>query len=156
MSPKILEARAALKALGYNTRQVSIRQAHSTLRFTIRDAAINLAAVYAIARDAEQISRCSVSGEILCGGNTFTDVCLADDVAATLRAPLQAALAAAGESEHYDLSAVPGLAGVSVYRCDPWTWSSNRTYTRTSTPLEAAFAAWWHLNVVAPPIPDPA
>ena len=150
MSPKILEARAALKALGYNVRQVSIRQAHSTLRFTVRDATINLAAVYAIAQNAEQISRCSVSGEILCGGNTFTDVCLADDVAAILRTPLQAALAAAGESEHYDLSAVPGLVGVAIHRCDPWTWITNRTYTRTSTALEAAFAAWWHLNVVAP------
>lgn len=153
MSSTILTARAALKALGYNTRQVSIRQSHSTLYFTVRDATVNLAAVYAIARDAEQISRCSVSGEILCGGNTFTEVSLAPNVAAMLRAPLQAALAAAGESEHYDLTAVPGLAGVTVYRCDPWTWISNRAYLRTSTALEAAFAAWWQLNVVAPPNP---
>lgn len=152
MSPTITTARTAIKALGYNTRQVSIRQDHGSLRFTVRDPAVKLAAIYAIAQRAERIHRCEITGEILCGGNTFAEVCLAANVAEVIKAPLRAIIADDGARATYDLDAVPGLAGVRVYQEDPWTWTSTgaQVYLRSATALEAAFTAWWHVHVVQP------
>lgn len=60
--------RAALKAAGFNARRVTVRQHHSTLCVTIRDASAPLTKIKTIAGSFESIRRCHVTGEILCGG----------------------------------------------------------------------------------------
>ena len=80
--------RAALKAAGFNARRVTVRQNHSTLYVTIRDAWTSLTQVKAIADKFEVVRRCEASGEILCGGNIFVDVRYTDE----LVRPAQAAI----------------------------------------------------------------
>lgn len=65
--------RAALKAAGYNARQVTVRHDSCTLRVTVRSARVSLAHVEEIAGAFEKIDRDQATGEILCGGNTFVD-----------------------------------------------------------------------------------
>lgn len=66
--------RAALKAAGFNARQVTVRERASSLNVTIRDAGVRLPEVEAIARKFEHVDHCRVTGEILQGGNTFVFV----------------------------------------------------------------------------------
>jgi hypothetical protein len=80
--------RAALKAAGFNARRVTVRQNHSTLYVTIRDAWTSLTQVKAIADKFEVVRRCEASGEILCGGNIFVNVRYTDE----LVKPAQAAI----------------------------------------------------------------
>src|SRR5215468_2581965 len=70
--------RAALKQAGFNSRQVSVRHDHSTLRVTIRDASVSLTRAQEIAGAFESVRRCKATGEILLGGNTFVQVAYAD------------------------------------------------------------------------------
>jgi hypothetical protein len=84
--------RAALKSAGFNARKVTVRRDHSTLRVTLRDAAVPLSTVKAIADQFMVVRRDERSGEILCGGNTFLDVhylpALVEPVAAAIIALL--------------------------------------------------------------------
>lgn len=95
--------RKALKSLlGYNSRQVSVR-VHSysmgqTTHFTIRDESVDYKAVKEFASQCESVSRCKHSGEILSGGNTFTDVHINDEVKQAWAAPLVSAIASAHEA----------------------------------------------------------
>jgi hypothetical protein len=66
--------RAALKQAGFGTRKVTVRQHHSTLYVTLRDASASLTQVTEIAGRFEQVRRDHATGEILCGGNTFVRV----------------------------------------------------------------------------------
>lgn len=63
---------------GWNSRQVSVRARYfslgSSIDVEVKDAAVSLAAVKAIAEPHEQIHRCEITGEILGGGNTYLDV----------------------------------------------------------------------------------
>ena len=72
--------RAALKAAGYKPSAISVRNPRGSLNVAIKDKAIPLDAVKEIARSFESVSRCHVSGEILCGGNTFVFVKYAEKV----------------------------------------------------------------------------
>jgi hypothetical protein len=80
--------RAALKAAGFNARRVTVRQNHSTLYVTIRDAWASLTKVKAIADQFRVVQHCHATGEILGGGNTFVDVRYTDE----LVKPVQAAI----------------------------------------------------------------
>ena len=70
--------RATLKYLGWNSRAVSIRSAYfaggSSLRVRIKRADIPATVVYAVARLFESVARCSYTGDILSGGNTYLSV----------------------------------------------------------------------------------
>ena len=73
------EIRATLKARhGWNARQVSVRASYysmgSSIDVTIKDPAISLPTVKAIAEGAEHIRRCEATGEILGGGNRYVSV----------------------------------------------------------------------------------
>lgn len=76
-----------LKALGYNSKMVSVKQAQggydSCYTITIRDPSVNYPAVEEIERKHEYIDRDESSGEILCGGNVYIRVTLNDEVADT-------------------------------------------------------------------------
>lgn len=76
------EVVAKLKAAGYNTKMVSVSVTHSRIEATIRNASVSHKTVSDIVKSFESISRCEASGEILCGGNTFTSVEISDAVAA--------------------------------------------------------------------------
>ena len=87
--------RVALKQAGFNTRRVSVRAEHSTLRVTIRDASVSLTQVEAIAGPFESIRRCEATEEILLGGNCYVDTMYDPDLVRPLKAELAALLAAA-------------------------------------------------------------
>lgn len=82
--------KAALKAAGWTARQVSVRKNYfslgSSIDVTIRDAAVPLSQVKAIAEDFERIHRCEITGEILGGGNRYLSVRYSDDARKQLEA----------------------------------------------------------------------
>lgn len=71
--------RAALKRKhGWTSRQVSVKSAYfsmgSSIDVVVKDPAIPLAAVHAIADPAEDVRRCEITGDILGGGNRYLHV----------------------------------------------------------------------------------
>lgn len=74
----------ALKAAGYNSKQVSVRNRHagysSALDITIRDPSVNFNVVEKIGKDHKHVHYDERSGEILSGGNTFVDTSISDEV----------------------------------------------------------------------------
>ena len=104
--------RAALKAAGFTARQVTVRYPHSTLHVTVRDASVSLTKVRAIAGAFESISRDHMSGEILCGGNTFVSVDYADALVGPLKATILSTLDPAPNDEYV---ALPG--GFRAMKC---------------------------------------
>ncbi len=97
--------RAALKQAGFSARRVTVRQHHSTLYVTIRDAAVSLTKVAAIADQYESVRRDHVTGEILCGGNTFVKVEYTDAIVDPVKATILATLDPAPSDEYV---ALPG------------------------------------------------
>ena len=75
---------ADLKALGYNSTQVSVRRENcgysSSYTLTIRHPDVNRAKVVEIEKKHESVSICQASGEVLMGGNTYIDVSLTEEV----------------------------------------------------------------------------
>lgn len=92
--------REALKARGWNQRDVSVRARSysmgSSIDVTIKTARPDHGEVEALARGiAERISRCESTGDILGGGNRFVNVSVSDAAEAELGAPHVAGLRAA-------------------------------------------------------------
>jgi hypothetical protein len=120
MSNKANLLRAALKTAGYNRNQVTVAYPHSTLRVTIRDASIPKSAIKAIAGAFEHVDRDYMTGEILCGGNTFVTVEYTDEILRTLAQPI------AAELERAEPNVVVDVAGRRVAKMAPgvnhWAW----------------------------------
>ncbi len=95
--------RAALKNADLNTRKVTIRQRHSTLYVTVRDASVSLTRVKEIAKPFESVRRDHATGEILCGGNTFVQVEYADALVDPIKAEMFAMLDPAPNDEFVSL-----------------------------------------------------
>ena len=75
------EIRKQLKeSLGFNAKQVSVKQNHSQITFTIRDSKVSKKAIENFGSTYESIRRDYATGDILCGGNTFIRVAFADSV----------------------------------------------------------------------------
>ncbi len=79
------EIRKSLKEkLGYNASQVSVSSRRggydNSLTFTIRDAAVNYDKVEEFSNSLRSVSVCGNSGDILCGGNRYTNVRISDEV----------------------------------------------------------------------------
>ncbi len=71
----VKNVRAAVKALGYNSRQVSVRKSTTgSVRVGIKSCGINRHRVEAAVNGFERVSYCERSGEILSGGNVFVTV----------------------------------------------------------------------------------
>lgn len=74
--------RAAFKAKGWNSRQISVRTDYysmgSSINVEIKDAAIPYYEAEAIAEGKERIDRCELTGEILSGGNRFVHVTMSN------------------------------------------------------------------------------
>lgn len=75
--------RAVLKTAGYKSTQVSVKQSPCTystsLRVTIRTAAIKHSEIKALAERFESVRRDEYSGEILLGGNTYLEVAYSEE-----------------------------------------------------------------------------
>ncbi len=107
---------AAIKSLGYNSRQVSVKNDCSSYELTIRDASVNMAAIEAIAKNNEFVSRYEASGEILSGGNTFVFVRIADSVKAIWCQKYVADLEVAAEKIENDSQGVPVIEGYYLFK----------------------------------------
>lgn len=68
------DVKDAIKALGYNNRQVGVRNRISAIDVSIKDIRVDFEAVKKAVGVFESYQTCEVSGEILCGGNTFVFV----------------------------------------------------------------------------------
>lgn len=119
-----------LKANGYNSRMVSVRENRGGLNesftLTIRDASVNGATVKAIAESLEEVRRCPASGEILTGANIFIWVEYTDEVenqmAAAYLPAVEECLEEIGNIErHHGLSIVPTT--FDLFRDNDWTVS---------------------------------
>jgi hypothetical protein len=104
--------RAALKHAGFNARMVTVKDRHSTLYVTIRDASVSLTNVRAIVAPFESVARDQVTGEILAGGNTFTRTEYADAIIDPIKATILAVLDPAPNDEYI---ALPG--GFRAMKC---------------------------------------
>jgi len=91
--------RAALKAAGFNARRVTVRQSHSSLYVSIRDAGASLSEVEAIANKFSVVRRCEATGEILSGGNTFVNVAYTDELVEPAKAAILVVLSPAPHDE---------------------------------------------------------
>lgn len=72
--------RAELKAAGIKRNDVSVRCDYNSIRCEIKSIDVDFATVKKAAYKHQSISRCEYSGEILCGGNTYVNVCYSDVV----------------------------------------------------------------------------
>lgn len=93
--------RVALKGKGWTGRDVSVRADYfsmgSAVRISIKNPAVSLAAVKAIAEPAERIDRDGF-GEILSGGNRYVSISYTAEAVAALAAPWLGPVRAAFES----------------------------------------------------------
>jgi len=113
------------KAHGWSSRQVSVRAEYfsmgSSLEVVVKDPAIPLPVVKAVAEQAESIRRCEYSGEILSGGNRYVSVRYSHQAQQTIGARyLEAVQAAIGRlsPEHPSLLELVGDTGFLVGRRD--------------------------------------
>ena len=88
--------RAELKAMGWSSRDVSVRaetySLGATIRVTVRNPAVPMAAVRKVAGVYQTVSYCQVTGEVLGGGNTYVEVEYARETIDSMAAPLLALL----------------------------------------------------------------
>ncbi len=70
----------AIKELGYNSRQVSIKSDSCSYRITVRDPKVNIEKVEAAVKPLESVSYDERTQEILSGGNTFIFVYASEEV----------------------------------------------------------------------------
>jgi len=89
----VKEIRKQLKEeLGYNARMVSVSANYSRIIFTIRDASVNKKAVEEFAIQFSNVHYDHATGEVLCGGNTFTFVRYADSVEKEIKSAMTPAV----------------------------------------------------------------
>jgi hypothetical protein len=127
--------RKTLKAQhGWTSRDVSVRADRysmgSSIYVTIRRADIPLAIVEGIAKQAESISRCAITGDILSGGNRYVSVrydrAATDAIAAKVRPNVEAAVAAVGTVETSALERIAGTrfsVGRTMHTFTLWSGS---------------------------------
>lgn len=85
--------RAELKAAGIKRQDVSVRGDYSSIRCEIKSASVSFEVVKAAAYKHHHVRRCEISGDILCGGNTYVNISYCDEVVsqvAKLIAPMLA------------------------------------------------------------------
>lgn len=91
--------RAAYKAKGWSSRDISVKSNYfsmgSSIDIRVKNAAVPLATVEAMANEHESIRRCELTGEILSGGNCYVHVSYSHEAAEVIRAQYAPALTAA-------------------------------------------------------------
>lgn len=130
--------RADLKAQGYSSRKISVREPHhGDVTVTIRDAGVKLADIKAIADVYRHVRYCEASGEILLGGNTYVEVTYDRDVIRPYAELVAGLLAGIGQG--YGIS-IGDL--VLVWTHEPT--SGHRTVSKVEGPgdLYRMYAGW--------------
>lgn len=112
--------RAALKAVGYHARRVSVRHDHNTLRVTVRDPSASLTRIKQIAAPFESVRHCQATGEILSGGNTF----LSCEYSNALLSPIKVAIAKALDASPQDewVTVIDGFRAAKISRANGATY----------------------------------
>ncbi len=94
--------RTELKAQGISNRKVSVRaddySMGSSINIEIKDASIPMSVVRAAAEKHERIDRCSITGDILSGGNRYLHISYSPEASAERGAPYLADVRAAMEA----------------------------------------------------------
>lgn len=100
--------RAAYKAKGWTARDISVRidtySMGSSIDVRVKNPDVNFAEAESIAKGAERISRCEISGEILSGCNRYVSVSYSHEAADAIQARYADALTAAAGALRADLS----------------------------------------------------
>lgn len=108
--------RSALKALGYTSRDVSVKSDYysmgSSIRVSIKRAAVPLALVERIAHEHESIDR-DQFGDILSGGNRFVFVSYSQDALTELAKPYIDAVQRAVDATPEDNSRLTTVEGTA-------------------------------------------
>ena len=130
---KTKEIRARFKAAGFSSRKISVRVEYfgcsSSIRVKIKDASVPFHMVKNIVEEYANIHRCPVSGEILGGGNTFTDIQHTTEAQAELAARyVDAVSAAVAKIDGRFLETVHGEARVGAAEHDDafYLWIGDR------------------------------
>jgi microcompartment protein CcmK/EutM len=133
--------RTALKGYGYTSRDISVKSESfsmgSAIRVTIKNAAVPLSLVRLVAEAHEDISRCSVTGDILSGGNRYVTISFSTEARAALAAKhlpaVEAAIATLREDPNdrslHPVATAPGaLVGLdhNGYGYDLWAANGGR------------------------------
>jgi len=95
--------------IGYNARQVTVKQSHSSIVFTVRDHSVNVETVKTFSKQFENVRYDEYTQCILRGGNTFVDVRLSSAVKDAFKAAWLPALEeAAAKVRARTLEEIPG------------------------------------------------
>lgn len=75
---KAVDLRAALKKMGYSSRQVSVRteffSGGSSINVKVKAPEVDFKAVEDLADTYKRVHRCEITGDILSGGNCYVEV----------------------------------------------------------------------------------
>ena len=113
-SAKII--RTALKSIGISNRRVSVRAENysmgSSIHVEIKDATVAMSTVKPIVETQERIDRCSITGDILSGGNRYIHVAYSTEASEQRAAPyvdaVREAMNAVGEEKTTALVSITG------------------------------------------------
>lgn len=143
------EIRATLKKThGWNGRQVSVTaqvfSMGSSITVKIKDPTVPIKVVEAVAKEAEKIDRCEITGDILSGGNRYVHVNYTSEAEKVIMAPwveaVKAAIASVTPGSN-SLAKVEGTEFLVGYR-NQWCTSlwANGGHLRDGNVEEIAFA----------------
>lgn len=79
IAQKAAQARSTLKLAGIKPAQVSLTSAGGSINARIKDPSVPFRLVHDAVKALESVARCEMTGEILCGGNTYVFVDYTDD-----------------------------------------------------------------------------
>jgi hypothetical protein len=149
--------RTALKTHGWTARDVSVRSESfsmgSAIRVVIKNAAVPLPTVKAIAEAHERIDRCEITGDILSGCNRYVSVSYSAAACDVLRAAkLEAVTAAVAQVRDNYLIDVAGTAfmigrGRNGYGLSVWSKDGGHcaeTNDANDAALYVAIGGWSH------------
>ena len=110
--------RAALKAAGFNARQVTVKdRSYGDIKITVRDVSVSLSTVKAIGDSFRNVRICEGSGEILCGGNTYVEARYDDSILDPVRAAISAIISSSEPGVTVKLA---GGFTATRYADSPW------------------------------------
>jgi len=86
------QIREFLKKNKLTNRQVSVKSDHNSVTVTVKTPIPNYKALKEFAQSLEKIDRCSITNEILLGGNTYVSVSFDWEMAARVQAEAEQAM----------------------------------------------------------------
>lgn len=118
--------RQELKKRGWSARQVSVRSEYfsmgSSITVTVKDPTVPIDVVEEVAKCAERIDRCQITGEILSGGNRYVHVSYSREAERAVMAPWLALVQAAVDAVEPGSNLLQNIEGTPfrIERPDKW------------------------------------